>query len=125
MRIHLYLQASGPSNKENPSTWNAVLTYGEHHKSLFGSEAGASANRMELRACIEGVAAVKKPCEIEVHAQSAYLEKNVNGRHVDTWVTNGWKTKAGAKVANQDLWQELITTAKQKHCKLFFVKDAE
>ena len=44
--------------------WAVVLGKGEHQKELSGGEPHTTNNRMELRAVIEGLNALTRPCRV-------------------------------------------------------------
>ena len=70
-------------------------------------------NRMELQAAIEGLKALKRPMEIDLHTDSKYVMQGVTD-WMPRWKSNGWRTAAKKPVMNQDLWQEL-DAALQRH----------
>ena len=86
--------------------WAALLRYNQHKKELWGSEAHTTNNRMELRAAIEGLRALKEGCAVEVVTDSEYLKNGITA-WIKGWKRNGWITKAGKPVVNQDLWKAL------------------
>jgi len=86
--------------------WAAILRYNQHKKELWGSEPHTTNNRMELRAAIEGLRALKEGCAVEVVTDSEYLKNGISG-WIKGWKRNGWMTKAGTPVVNQDLWKAL------------------
>jgi ribonuclease HI len=89
-----------------PGGWACILRYGKHKKELFGSEPYTTNNRMELRAAVEGLRALKEPCEVEVTTDSEYLKNGITS-WIRRWKRNGWLTTGRKPVANQDLWQQL------------------
>ena len=64
---------------ENPGRggWAAILRHGNHKKEIFGSEQRTTNNRMEMTAAVEGLAALKEPCEVEIFTDSQYLKKGI------------------------------------------------
>ena len=68
--------------KGNPGVggWGAFLQSGSHSKELFGGEANTTNNRMELTAVIQGLAALKRPCIVNIYTDSQYV-KNGMSRH--------------------------------------------
>jgi ribonuclease HI len=94
--------------KGNPGIggWGALLVAGEHKKELFGGECDTTNNRMELRAVIEALNALTRPCEVVVHTDSQYVQKGIS-EWIHGWKARGWKTAAKAPVKNVDLWQAL------------------
>ena len=89
-----------------PGGWACVLRYGDHKKELYGFDKQTTNNRMELMAAIEGLRALKQPCEVEVVTDSQYVKNGITS-WIENWKRKGWKTKDKKPVVNQDLWQEL------------------
>ena len=85
-----------------PGGWAAILRYKEKKKELWGSERHTTNNRMEMRAAIEGLAALKEECEIEVVTDSEYLKKGIT-EWIHNWKRRGWMTVQKKPVVNQDL----------------------
>lgn len=86
--------------------WAVILTYGDKEKVITGFENDTTNNRMELRAAIEGLKALKKRCKVVIYTDSEYLKKGMT-EWIKDWVKNGWKTSKGT-VKNKDLWDELV-----------------
>ena len=101
--------------KGNPGIggWGALLVAGQHKKELFGGERDTTNNRMELRAVIEALNALTRPCEVVVHTDSQYVQKGIS-EWIHGWKARGWKTAAKAPVKNVDLWQAL-DSAQTRH----------
>ena len=89
-----------------PGGWGVLLRFKDKEKTLFGGEANTTNNRMELQAAIEGLKAVKEPCNIVLTTDSQYVRKGIT-EWLDNWKKNGWKTAAKKPVKNADLWQNL------------------
>ena len=101
--------------KGNPGIggWGALLIYKGHEKTLYGGEADTTNNRMELMAVIEGLSALKRPCEVDVYTDSRYVQQGIS-EWLAGWKRNGWKTAAKKPVKNADLWQ-MLDEVNQKH----------
>lgn len=89
-----------------PGGWAYLLRYGAKKREEAGGEPQTTNNRMELRAAVEGLRALKEPCEVEVTTDSEYLRNGIT-TWIHNWKRNGWKTARKAPVVNQDLWQAL------------------
>lgn len=89
-----------------PGGWGALMVAGEHKKELFGGELNTTNNRMELKAVIEALSSLTRPCEVIVHTDSQYVQKGIS-EWIHGWKARGWKTAAKAPVKNVDLWQAL------------------
>ena len=75
-------------------------------RELFGGEPVTTNNRMELKAVIEALGALKGPCEIVLHTDSQYVMKGMT-EWIRGWKAKGWKTASKEPVKNADLWREL------------------
>ena len=89
-----------------PGGWGVILRSGSHEKELFGGEQSTTNNRMELRAAIEGLAALKRPSRVTVTTDSQYVRQGIT-QWIEGWKRNRWRTSAKKPVKNQDLWQLL------------------
>ena len=90
--------------------WAAILIHEgtAQAKELSGGERPATNQRMEIRAVVEGLKALKKPCQVTVYSDSAYVISCMKQRWFDNWRRNGWKNSAKKPVANRELWEELL-----------------
>jgi ribonuclease HI len=102
------------SGNPGPGGWAAVLRYGPHEKELTGYEDHTTNQRMELMAAIGGLEALKRPCSVQVHSDSAYLINAFHRKWLDKWQRNGWRNVKKQPVENQDLWKRLVDLA-EKH----------
>lgn len=101
--------------KGNPGRggWGALMVAGEREKELFGGERNTTNNRMELKAVIEALNALTRPCDVIVHTDSQYVQKGIS-EWIHGWKARGWKTAAREPVKNVDLWQAL-DSAQSRH----------
>jgi len=88
--------------------WGAILIYKGKEKELSGFEEQTTNNRMELKAVIEGLKALKEPCIVRLYSDSAYVINAFQNGWFEEWKRNGW-TRGSKKeeLKNADLWQEL------------------
>ncbi|MEL6614330.1 MAG: ribonuclease HI [Bacteroidota bacterium] len=98
------------SGNPGPGGWGALLLYGEPpvEKELSGHEMETTNNRMELTAALEALEALREPCRVRLHSDSAYLVNAFNDRWIDGWRRRGWKKADKKPVLNRDLWERLI-----------------
>ncbi|MBA4347532.1 MAG: ribonuclease HI [Clostridiales bacterium] len=106
------------SGNPGPGGWGAILMYQDQKKELSGFEPETTNNRMELRAVIEAVRALKVSCNVKIHTDSAYVCNAFQQNWLNNWKVNGWKTSSKRDVENQDLWRELLD-ALHKHAFTF------
>ena len=108
--VHLYTDG-GCSGNPGPGGWAFLLRHPATEKQMenSGGERETTNNRMELTAVIEGLAALKKPTQVELFTDSVYVGKGMS-EWMPKWKANGWKRKEGKKlvpVKNEDLWRSL------------------
>ncbi|MGP1517322.1 MAG: ribonuclease HI [Ottowia sp.] len=95
-----------------PGGWGALLRSGPHEKELFGGEAVTTNNRMELQAVIEALAALKRPCRVQLYLDSQYVRQGIT-EWIVGWKAKGWRTASGQPVKNAELWQRLDALVNQ------------
>lgn len=100
------------SGNPGPGGWAAVLIYNGNEKEISGGNKNATNNIMEITAVIEGLKALKYPCEVELYSDSAYVVNTFTQGWIFNWMQKGWKTASGDPVKNKELWQELYSLTK-------------
>ncbi len=114
-RVFLYSDGSSLGNP-GPGGYCAILQYKENERVIQGGEEHTTNNRMELKAVIEGLKALKEPCIVEVYSDSNYVVRAIN-----EWLS-GWIRKDFKNVKNPDLWREFIEVAKPHIIRAHWVK---
>ena len=109
------------SGNPGPGGWGAVLHYGSTEKELWGGELATTNNRMELMAAIQALEALKRPCRIELHTDSKYVQQGIK-EWIHGWKARGWKTAAKQPVKNIDLWKRLDEAVKPHEIDWVWVK---
>ncbi len=61
---------------------------------------------MELTAVIEGLKALKRPCQVTLYLDSEYVRKGIT-EWIHGWKAKGWRTASKQPVKNVELWQAL------------------
>lgn len=87
--------------------WGAVLIFEGIEKELSGYDAYTTNNRMELLAAIEGLKALRFPCEVELYSDSSYIVNTFNNDWIGDWKSNGWRNSSKEEAKNRDLWEQL------------------
>ncbi len=105
IKVVIYTDGACRGNP-GPGGWGVILRYQGNLKTLNGFDPETTNNRMELTAVIEGLRALTRSCDIELHTDSKYVMQGVN-EWLSNWKRNGWKTAAKKPVKNIDLWQQL------------------
>jgi ribonuclease HI len=108
------------SGNPGPGGWGALLQWNGREKTLSGGAAHTTNNRMEMRAIIEALKALKRPCEVHLHSDSALIVNTFKQNWIGGWRRRGWKKANKEPVQNQDLWREMLA-AMQPH-KIKWVK---
>jgi len=103
MNVQIYTDGACSGNP-GPGGWAAILVARGTEKELSGYIDSTTNNRMELTAAIEGLKALKKPCDVTIFSDSAYLVNAFTQNWIDNWKKNGWKNASKAPVSNTDLW---------------------
>ena len=93
-----------------PGGWGALLRYNGTERELYGYQAEATNNQMELMAAIQGLEALSRPCEVILTTDSQYVRQGIT-EWIAGWKRKNWKTAGGKPVKNQDLWQRLDQAA--------------
>ncbi|MAZ44118.1 MAG: ribonuclease HI [Legionellales bacterium] len=103
--VQLYTDGACLGNP-GPGGYAALLVFDQNEKMVTGAEPETTNNRMELRAVIEGVRNLKKPCRVDITTDSKYVSNGIT-QWMAGWKKNGWKNAQKKPVKNQDLWKEL------------------
>ncbi len=113
--ITLFCDGSALGNP-GPGGYGAILRYNGVERIISGGEPHTTNNRMELRAVIEGLRALKEPCDVEIVSDSSYVTKGI-GEWLEAWVKRRF-----AKVKNPDLWQEYLHVSQPHRIKATWVR---
>lgn len=89
-----------------PGGWGAHITCEGVIKEIFGGKLDVTNNQMELSAAIEGLAALKESCNVELFTDSKYVMDGIT-QWIHNWKKNNWRTAAKKDVKNKELWQRL------------------
>lgn len=90
--------------------WAALIILAGGKMEISGREAESTNNRMELTAAIRALKSLKQPSSVTIYTDSQYLQKGIR-EWLPGWIRKNWRTTSG-KVANRDLWEELIAAEK-------------
>lgn len=96
------------SGNPGPGGWAALLQSPKNEKEISGSEAHTTNNRMEMMAVIQALKALKRPCKVRLHSDSALVINAMTKGWIDNWQKKGWRKADNKPVENQELWQEML-----------------
>ena len=118
--IQIYTDGACRGNP-GPGGWGALLKFGSKEKQLYGGESLTTNNRMELRAVIEALSALKRPCNVSITSDSTYVLKGIN-EWLPNWKKRGWLTSGKKPVKNEDLWKSLDSLKSVHNIEWYWVK---
>jgi ribonuclease HI len=118
--VEIYADGACRGNP-GPGGWGVILRSGGREKELWGGEPGTTNNRMELRAVIEGLAALRRRSRVRVYTDSQYVQKGIS-EWIHDWKRRGWRTAAKQPVKNAELWRALDELARAHEVEWFWVK---
>jgi ribonuclease HI len=91
-------------------------------RAITGAEPYTTNQRMELRAAIEGLAAIPGSRHVALHTDSSYVMRCFVDRWWAKWERNGWLATGGKPVTNRDLWELLIAETRRHEVRWVKVK---
>lgn len=93
-----------------PGGWAAILQLKGTaiRRELSGGFRLTTSNRMELIAALEGLTALKEPCQVELYTDSRYLRDSVEKGWLYNWEAANFIRKNKKPVPNSDLWKRLL-----------------
>jgi ribonuclease HI len=98
------------SGNPGPGGWGAILRFNGAERELSGGEPLTTNNRMEMRAAIESLNALKRPCSVDLFTDSQYLMQGMTS-WIANWKRRGWRTADNKPVKNEELWRALDEAA--------------
>ena len=118
--IEIYTDGACRGNP-GPGGWGASLRFTPDssgntkpvQKDLYGFQAEATNNQMELMAVIQGLESLKRTCPVKIYTDSKYVLDGIT-KWMANWKAKGWKTAAKKPVKNVELWKRL-DAAVQSH----------
>ncbi|TFH01874.1 MAG: ribonuclease HI [Calditrichales bacterium] len=96
------------SGNPGPGGYGVILRSGTHEKELSAGYKDTTNNRMELRAVIAGLTALKDKCRVKIYSDSKYIVDAVQQGWARRWKKNNWYRNKKERALNPDLWQELL-----------------
>lgn len=120
-KITLYTDGACSGNP-GAGGWGSILDYKGKRKELSGGCEYTTNNKMEMTAVIEGLKALKEPCEVTVITDSKYVQNGINLGWAKSWRANGWKKKDKKPALNADLWQELLDLTEKHQVNIQWIK---
>jgi cyclic pyranopterin phosphate synthase len=95
----------------NQGGWAAIVLEGGRKQVFSGAIKGATSNRMEITAALEGILKTPPQSEVVVHTDSQYLYGTM---------TRNWKRQA-----NKDLWERLDEAVRERRVSWVWMEQAD
>lgn len=118
--VEIYIDGACSGNP-GPGGWGAYFKYKEFRKKLYGSEKDTTNNRMEIKAAIEGLKALKQPSKVIIYTDSIYL-KNGMTLWISKWIVQNFKKNTRNPIKNIDLWESLVGLTKMHEIEWRWIK---
>ena len=100
------------SGNPGPGGWGAILIWNGKKKELSGGDAQTTNNRMEMKAVIEALKALKKPCKVSIYSDSALIINAMTKGWIQNWQKRGWRKADKKPVENKELWVDMLKVMK-------------
>jgi len=104
-----------------PGGYGVILSYNGKEKEISKGFKNTTNNRMELRAVIEGLKALKENCDVTIVTDSKYVAEAMQKGWVAKWKANGWKRNKKEKALNIDLWEQLLDLCEKHNVKFEWI----
>lgn len=118
MTVEIYTDGSARNNGKGSGGWAAILKAGDRIKEISGSFRHTTNNRMELKAVIEAIKAMKlKGLNLIIYSDSSYVCNAISKGWLNSWVKTNFKDKK-----NVDLWKEYLELSKDFKISMNWVK---
>ena len=109
-KIVVYTDGASKGNP-GPGGYGAIIFFPNGKTiEIGGAEDNTTNNRMEMMAVLKSLELIEERTKEEgivIFSDSAYVVNGVSG-WMFSWEKNGWKTKEGNIVLNQDIWKDLF-----------------
>lgn len=110
---HVTLTCDGSCRgNPGPGGWGVVLVCGTARQELSGGEPATTNARMELKACLEGLRALRVPCRVTVRSDAQFLIRAFTEGWVERWQAAGWRKVDRRPVEHRDLWEAILAALK-------------
>lgn len=120
-RVQLFSDGACSGNP-GPGGYGTILRYKDKVREFSAGYKNSTNNRMELRAIIVGLEALKEPCQVDVYSDSQYIVNAIEKGWAKRWRSNGWKRNKVELAKNIDLWTKLLDLLEKHKVRVFWVK---
>jgi len=110
------------SGNPGPGGFGVILKSGNTIKELSAGYKKTTNNRMELRAVISGLEALKENCQVKIYSDSKYIVDAMKQGWARRWRRNNWHRNKNEKAMNPDLWQQLLDLTDRHQVEYIWIK---
>ncbi len=110
------------SGNPGPGGYGVILRRNNHSKELSAGYKNTTNNRMELRAVIAGLQALKEKCNVKIYSDSKYIVDAIQKGWAIRWEKNNWYRNKKEKALNPDLWRVLLDLLSEHQVELIWVR---
>ena len=119
--VTIYTDGAASGNP-GPGGFGTVLISGKHRLEKSAGFSLTTNNRMELTAAIQGLAALKEPCRVQLFSDSQYLVESMEKGWAKRWKANNWYRNKKEKAENHDLWEEILNLCNRHTVQFVWVR---
>lgn len=106
-KVQIYTDGACSGNP-GPGGYGVILKFNGIEKTLSRGYENTTNNRMELRAVIAGLEALKEKCKVQIYTDSKYIVDSINKGWALRWKKNNWRRNKKEKALNPDLWDKVL-----------------
>lgn len=119
--VYMYTDGACKGNP-GPGGWACILKYNGCEKVLSGGEPDTTNNRMEIKAVLQGLMALKEYVNLIITTDSKYVIDTIEKGWAKSWKRHMWKKSDGSDAANADLWDDMLCMLEPHNYKFEWVK---
>lgn len=120
-KVKIYTDGACSGNP-GPGGYGTILEFNGRRKELSAGYKKTTNNRMELRAVIAGLEALKEPCRVDVYSDSKYVVDAIGKDWAQRWKQNNWMRNKKEEALNPDLWDKLLSLLEKHSVTMHWVK---
>lgn len=120
-KVKIYTDGACSGNP-GPGGYGTILEFNGRRKELSAGYKKTTNNRMELRAVIAGLEALKEPCRTYIYSDSKYVVDAVSKGWAQRWKQNNWMRNKKEEALNPDLWDKLLSLLEKHSVTMHWVK---
>ncbi len=105
-----------------PGGYAAIVLHGDDRTELFGGFRRTTNNRMEVLACIVGLATLMSETDVVVISDSKYTVNTMTKGWAKKWRAKNWMRTPTEPAKNADLWKRMLEVSDERKVTFRWVK---